>query len=225
MKMKDMSEGERPREKMIERGVSALSDGELLAVLLRGGNRDESALDLARKLLSLAEGRLGTLSSLSFDRIMSITGIGECKAASVMAAFELGRRFTSDRSALGRKSLTTAKMVFELMEPVYKGLGHEECWVLFLNSHNHVISRMRMSVGGSDMTTIDVKQIVRAGIEKGAEGIILTHNHPGGNPRPSEADIRQTEALHVAAASCSMSLLDHVIICDGCYFSFSEDGD
>lgn len=223
MKMKDMSAGERPREKMLERGAAALSDGELIAVLFRGGNKDESALDLARKIMELGEGSLGAVSRLSCDRLTGVPGVGLCKAASLIAAFELGRRFMMDSTCSGRKSITTAEMVFEIMKPVYKGLGHEECWVLFLNGHNRLISKMKMSVGGGDMTTIDVKQIVKTGIEKGASGIILTHNHPGGDPRPSNADIEQTESLHLAATACSMSLVDHVIICDSSFFSFSED--
>lgn len=223
MKMKELSAGERPREKMLERGAAALSDGELIAVLFRGGSRDGNALDLARKIMELGEGNLGAVSRLTCDRLTGVPGIGLCKAASLIAAFELGRRFMMDNSECGRKSITTASMVFELMKPHYKGLGHEECWVLFLNGHNKLISKMRMSVGGGDMTTIDVRQIVKTGIEKGAAGIILTHNHPGGNPRPSNADIEQTESLHLAASACSMSLVDHVIICDDRYFSFSED--
>lgn len=223
MKMKEMCAEERPREKMLERGASALSSGELIAVLFRGGTRDGSALDLARKVMDLGEGNLGEVSRLSCDRLTGVPGVGLCKAASLIAAFELGRRLMMDSSRCTRKSITTAKMVFEIMKPIYKGLDHEECWVLFLNSRNHLISKMQMSVGGGDMTTIDVRQIVKTGIEKGASGIILTHNHPGGNPRPSNADAEQTESLHLAATACSMSLVDHVIICDDCFFSFSED--
>lgn len=223
MKIKDMSAGERPREKMISRGAAALSDGELIAVIIRGGSSRESAVDLARRIIRIAGGRLSGLAGLTADELMGLPGVGECKAASLMAAIELGRRFVSDKSGLERKSITTAKMVYDLMLPLYKGLAHEECWVLFLDNRNHVTAKQKMSSGGSDMTTIDVRQIVRRALEKGAPGIILTHNHPAGDPHPSEADIRQTEALHNAASACSIALVDHVVISDDTFFSFSEN--
>lgn len=223
MKIKDMCEGERPREKMLARGAGALSDGELLAVLLRGGTPDVNVLDIARELLKLADSRLSRLSDMPPEKISAIRGIGPCKAASLIAAFELGRRFYREESLAVRKPVTNSEMVFRMMLPDLKGLGHEECWVLFMNNHNYVISREKITSGGQDSTVIDVRQIVRKAIEKGASGIILVHNHPTGNPQPSAADIKNTAALKKAAASCSISLIDHVVVSDDCYFSFSEN--
>lgn len=208
---------------MLARGAGALSDGELLAVLLRGGIPDMNAVEIARELLKLADGRLSTLSDMPLEKISGVRGIGPCKAASLIASFELGRRFYREESLAVRKPVTSGEMVFTLMLPDLKGLGHEECWVLFLNNHNYVISRERMTSGGQDSTVIDVRQIVRKAIEKSASGIILVHNHPTGSPQPSAADIKNTAALRKAAASCSIALIDHVVICDDCYFSFSDN--
>ena len=135
MKIKDLSADERPREKMLARGAGSLSDGELLAVLLRSGNRESSALDLARQLLALADGHLSTLFHLSQDKMFSLPGIGPGKASSVLAAFELGRRFLQEEFSLVKKPLLTARSVYEMMIPQLKGLRHEECWILFLNDH------------------------------------------------------------------------------------------
>lgn len=224
MKIKDMCEGERPREKMMARGTGALSDGELLAVLLRGGTRGVNVLDVAREMLNASGGRLGALFNMPYEKMSGFPGVGPCKAASVMAAFELGKRFFQEESLAAGLPVTDAQTVFKLMLPEMKGLMHEECWVIFLNGHNYVISRERMSSGGQEATVIDVRQVVRKALEKSASGIILVHNHPAGNPAPSTADIKNTAALKKAAASCSIAMLDHVIISDDRFFSFAENG-
>lgn len=221
--MKDISVAERPREKMFEKGVSALGTAELLAVLLRNGDREGSALDLAQRILSSAEGSLTGLASLSADRLCSLPGVGECKAASVLAAIELGRRFMAEASHSMRKPVVSARDVYDIMAPLLKGRICEECWALFLNAHNCLISKQRMTSGGAGETVIDVRQIVRIALEKNALGIILVHNHPSGDPKPSPPDIKQTVALRKAADSCSIALMDHVIMSDGCYFSFADE--
>lgn len=223
MKIKDLSAAERPREKMLSRGAGSLSDGELLAVLLRSGGRETSALDLARQLLDLADGRLSTLFNLSQDRMLSLSGVGPGKAASVIAAFELGRRFLQEEFSLVRKPLMTARSVYEMMIPQLKGLQHEECWVLFLNDHNYLAGKSKMSSGGSNSTVIDVRQVIRSALEKSASAIILVHNHPTGNPTPSPADIRQTDAVRKGVSAVGLALLDHIVVSDDCFFSFSDD--
>jgi len=223
MKMKDLCESERPREKMMMRGPQSLSDGELLAVLLRGGTRRESALELSQRLLNLADGRLGGLFNLSAEKLCSLPGIGLAKAASVLAAFELGKRFLSEASSVDKKPVLTARMVFDIMLPLLKGLRHEECWILLLNDSSYLTSKIKLTSGGGRSTVIDVRQVVRYALDRSASGIILVHNHPSGNPRPSNADVSHTGALRKAAETCGIDLLDHVVICDDCFFSFSEE--
>ena len=223
MKIKDLSAAERPREKMLSRGAGSLSDGELLAVLLRSGSRDASALDLARQLLGLADGRLSTLFNLPQERMLSLPGVGPGKAASVIAAFELGRRFLQEESSVIKSPILTARRVHELMLPRLKGLQHEECWVLFLNDHQYLVGKVRLSTGGGSSTTIDIRQIIRMALDKAASALILVHNHPSGNPTPGPTDIRQTEALRKGVAAVGLTLLDHVVVADDCCFSFSDD--
>lgn len=223
MKIKDLSAEERPREKMLSRGAASLSDGELLAVLIRSGNRNVSALDLARRLLQLADGRLSNLYNFSSDKLLSLGGIGPGKAACVLAAFELGRRFLQEEASVVKTPLVTARQVYDLVIPHLKGLSHEECWVLLLNNRHYLTGKLLASRGGSRSTVIDVGQIVKEALDKGASALILVHNHPGGNPQPGPADIRQTDALREGAAAVGLSLVDHVVVSDDGFFSFADD--
>ena len=154
MGIKDLRADERPREKMLARGAGSLSDGELLAVLLHSGNRSCSALDLARQLLDLADGRLCALFNLPQDRMLSLPGVGPGKAASVLAAFELGRRFLQEASHVVKTPVLTARQVHDLMIPQLKGLQHEECWVLFLNEHQYLVGTLRVSSGGDRKSVV-----------------------------------------------------------------------
>lgn len=223
MKILDLCEKERPREKLLSKGPGALGDGELLAILIRSGKQGENAVDIAQRLLSQYGGRLSQLASLSAERLASVDGIGLGKACSIAAAFELGRRFMLEDSGLEKVPVVTASQVYSIMIPSMKGLEHEECWVLLLNNAGYVLSRKRVTVGGDDSTVIDVKQIARMAISEGASGVILVHNHPTGNPNPSSADVRETESLKKACGICSIRLLDHVVVCDDSYYSFAEE--
>ncbi|MBQ0150589.1 MAG: DNA repair protein RadC [Bacteroidales bacterium] len=231
MKIQDICESERPREKMLARGARQLGNAELLAVLLRTGTRtgtgdsitSESAIDIAHRLLSLAGGSLLKLAYMSPKDLCSVPGIKEGKAVSVMAAMELGRRFMAESPGLDRIPLTDAGMVYDLMRPHLKGLRHEECWIILLNNARYVIGKKMMTQGGSSSTTIDVKDIVRQALDINASAMILVHNHPSGNPRPGNADMNETMSLKQAAEAMDMLLLDHVIVCDDCYFSFSDE--
>ena len=222
MKLMDMCEAERPREKLMARGAQSLTDGELLAILLRSGRKGESVLDLARRLLSLTDGRLTGLFECDPGYLESLDGVGTARAATMLAAFELGRRFMLEQREES-EPIRDSRAIFELMLPRLKGLGHEECWEILLDRKSRIIKILRTTIGGSRGTSIDIPGLVRNAMTYSAQSIILVHNHPDGNPRPSSADIRETSALRDAAASCSILLLDHIIISDEHYYSFNEE--
>lgn len=223
MKIKDLFQDERPRERLFKHGAGCLSDVELLAVLLRTGNKKLNAVELARSLLESSNGKVEDLSSMSIDNLIRLNGIGPAKAATLAAGFELGRRCAVGCVNTKLKSIVSPANVYNLMGPHMRDLDHEECWVIYLNRVNHMISKEMMSSGGIDSTVIDCRTIVRKALEKKASGIILVHNHPSGSPRPGVADIEQTHNLKRALSACDISLLDHIIIAKGCYFSFADE--
>lgn len=214
---------ERPREKMLALGASALGNSELLAILLRSGTSGKSAVDTAGELLKMNGGHLSQLFSMSAERMRKVPGVGACKAATLMAAVELGKRFLQEESACIRKSFVTPRMVFDHMIPLIKGIDHEECWLLFLNEHNYLTCKTKVSSGCSNSTTFDVRQIVRVALENNAAGVILVHNHPSGNPEPSKADVRQTSKLREGLNTVGISLVDHVVIADCAFYSFVDE--
>ena len=218
MKMKELCQDDRPREKMLSKGKDSLSNAELLAILLRTGTGGQNAVETARSLLQLAGGSLSELSGLSVERMCGIAGIGSGKAATIAAALELGRRAGAEKSGIRKVSVTDAGMVWRMMRTQMKEMRHEECWVIYLNRANYVMARERFSIGGLESTVVDVKMIVRTALEKLASGIILVHNHPSGNPLPGSADIRVTERLKKALDTFDISLVDHVIVCDDRYY-------
>lgn len=221
MKLKELNIEERPRERLIAKGSSALGNAELLAILLRTGSGNKNVLEMSHELLAAA-GSLTELSAMSIDRMQAIGGIGKNKAATVTAAFELGRRFAAEGSRSPCRAITNASQIFSIMFPVLKGIDHEECWILYLNRANHILYKEKVSTGGLSSTTIDTNSILRKAIEKKADGIILVHNHPSGNPQPGKADVVETERLKKAAETFSISMLDHVIISDSGYYSFAD---
>lgn len=223
MKIKEWHKTERPREKLLMKGTESLSNTELLAIILRTGGKNANVIDMAGMLISSAGGSLQNLSSMPVTQMMNISGIGKDKAATVIAALELGRRFTYEQSSLNKTSITSSKMVFDLMNPKLKGLDHEECWVMFLNRANYVISCELCSKGGLDSTIIDTKTIARKSLERKASAVILIHNHPSGNPAPSNSDKKQTILLKTALESLDISLLDHIIYANDRYYSFTDD--
>lgn len=222
MKIKDIRAEDRPREKMLLRGVGALTDTELVAVLLRTGNRDESAIELAAHLLENSQNKLTSLCRASFASLMQTRGIGKEKAATLAAAFEIGRRFFAESSPGVGTRVHSSGMVYDGMRPILKGLDHEECWVLFLNNANAVTHRQRMSSGGLDATVLDVRTITRMALEHRATGIALVHNHPSGDPHPGTADVRETERLKLALEPLGIALIDHVVFADDSFFSFAD---
>lgn len=223
MKISEWGKNERPRERLERLGAENLSDTELLAILIRTGAKTMNAADLAREILAASGGSLTGLSLMSLERLSIHPGIGKVKAITLKAAFELGRRFAAESSdSLRSMAVNDSGRAFSLLYPHLKDLDHEECWVIFLNRGNKVISIDRISKGGSSATIVDRKIILRMAVEKLAGGIILAHNHPSGNRFPGEADIRETRALKEAARIMDVSLLDHIIIAGNGYYSFSD---
>ena len=223
MKIKDLSESERPRERLLSSGPQALSNGELLAVLLRSGTSGANVLDVARSLLRGCDGRLVRLSQLSGSELCRAPGIGASKAAVIMAAFELGRRFADERTGSPGRIVTGARTVYDMMVPNMKGLSHEECWVLLLDKRGRVFSRERVGSGSADEVPLDPRRVVQLALSRGARSLILVHNHPAGNPEPSPADTSRTQALARASSAVGLRLLDHIIVSDDSFYSFSDE--
>lgn len=223
MKMLDLCADDRPREKMLERGASALSNAELLAILLRTGTGRMNVVEIAQTILRRAEGSLDVLAGMSADVLCETDGIGPSKAVTLVAAFELGRRWFAEEGAGRRVRLSNPETVFRMMYPLLRNLDIEECWAIYLNNTNYCISKERLSVGGENSTVLDSKVLVRRALEKKAAGVILVHNHPSGNALPSTADVDRTRAIRNALKACDMSLVDHVIIGFRSCYSFSDE--
>ena len=223
MKLKDLCTDEMPREKMLDKGADALSNVELLAILLRTGRGGQNVIDMARELFKSSDCALSTLAEMSIEQLCTINGIGPSKAVAIAAAFELGRRAALKSALDSAGALTSPHKVFNIMHPIIRNLDHEECWVLFLNKANRLIAKERISSGGMDSTVIDNRMIIRKAMDKKATSVILVHNHPSGNAWPSAADIQQTEALNKALKTCDISLIDHVIIARDSFYSFSDE--
>lgn len=223
MRIKDLYADEMPREKMLTKGTGALSNTELLAILLRIGRQGMNVIDLARVLLQNGGGTLTGISEMNLEKLWAINGIGKSKAITIAAAFEIGRRVALEGAHRLPEPISSPCKVFRIMHPITKDLDHEECWVLFLNKANRLICKEMLSSGGLDSTIIDNKHIIRRAIDKKASAIILVHNHPSGNALPSKADITQTQALNTALKTCGISLLDHIIIAKNAYYSFADE--
>jgi DNA repair protein RadC len=217
------AEDDRPREKFLLKGKAALSDSELLAILIGSGSRNESAVQLCQRILASANNNLNQLGKLSIQQLMDFKGIGEAKAISIAAALELGRRRRSEDAAELDK-ITSSKAVFNIMQPLIGELLHEEFWVLFLNNSNKVIHKAQLSKGGMTGTVVDTRIIFKTALEYNAISLILTHNHPSGKLVASESDKEITRKLQLAGKQMDIMILDHVIITESSYFSFADEG-
>jgi len=220
--IKNWSQDDQPREKLQYKGKAALSDAELVAILIGSGNRQESAVDLCKRILASTNNNLSALGKLSIKQLMEFKGIGEAKAISIIAALELGRRRRGEE-ALKKKKITSSSSVFELMQPVIGELQHEEFWIIYVNNSNKVIQKNQLSKGGITGTLVDVRLVLKNALEVGATGLILAHNHPSGTLKPSEADKQITQKLKGAAQSLDIKVLDHLIITEKAYFSFADE--
>ncbi len=221
--IKEWAESDRPREKLLERGRRSLSDAELLAILIGSGSRDESAVELCRRILHEVDNDLGKLSKCTVNELCRFKGIGEAKAISIVAAMELGRR-RKEEEPENPTLLNNSKRVYDMLRHVYQDLAHEEFWVLYLNAGCKLISKHLIGRGGNDFTPVDVKNIMKLALEVHATSIILTHNHPSGTRMASHADQRLTTKLVAAAQLFDLSINDHVIFTDTGYFSFRDEG-
>lgn len=216
------SEDDRPREKLMLKGKIALSDAELIAILIGSGSRNESAVALSKRILSNVDS-LNGLGKMSVSQLINFKGIGEAKAITIIAALELGRRRRAE-DAVDLVKVTSSKKVFEMMQPIIGELTHEEFWVLFLNNSNKIISKSQLSKGGITGTIVDARLVFKLALENGATGLILCHNHPSGNLQPSEADKEITKKLKLAGESLDVKVLDHLIITETKYYSFVDEG-
>ena len=217
------SEDDKPREKLMLKGKSALSDAELIAILIGSGSRNESAVGLSKRILASVDNNLNALGKLTLSQLMNFKGIGEAKAISIMAAMELGRRRRAE-DAVELKKITSSKMIFELMQPIIGELPHEEFWVLYLNNSNKVLSKSQQGKGGITGTMVDVRLVFKAALELGATALILCHNHPSGTLVPSDADKQITRKLKAAGQNLDIQVLDHLIVTENGYYSFNDDG-
>ncbi|NGX83505.1 DNA repair protein RadC [Aequorivita sp. KMM 9714] len=220
--IKNWNEDDRPREKLLLKGRIALSDAELIAILIGSGSRNESAVSLSQRILASVNNNLSELGRLSISDLMEFKGIGEAKAVSITAAMELGRRRRTGE-ALERKKITSSRSVFEYVQPIIGELPHEEFWILYLNNSNKIIKSVQLSKGGITGTVVDIRLAFKEALQIGAVGIIMAHNHPSGTLKPSHADIQLTKKLKVAGESLDIKVLDHLIITEKAYFSFADE--
>lgn len=223
IKITDWAVEDRPREKLIQKGSSTLSDAELIGILISSGTKEKSAVDLGRELLSLANNNLNSLGKLSIGDLKKLHGIGTARAVTIIAALELGRRRRL-AEAPEYPQIKCSKDVANILQPLLADLSHEEFWILFLNRSNRVINRMKLSQGGISGTVTDVRIVMKKAIEYLASGIIVCHNHPSGNLNPSESDSKITQKIKEAGNLMDIQLLDHLIISDKDYYSFADNG-
>lgn len=217
------SEDDKPREKLMLKGKSVLSDAELIAILIGSGSRSESAVDLSKRILASVDNNLNAIGKLSLSQLMQFKGIGEAKAISIIAALELGRRRRGE-DAVELKKITSSKIIFEIMQPIIGELPHEEFWIIYMNNSNKVIAKSQLSKGGITGTLVDVRIVFKTALEMGATALILCHNHPSGTLIPSDADKQITKKLKLAGDSLEIKVLDHLIVTEKNYFSFADEG-
>lgn len=221
--IKGWSDEDKPREKMMNKGKAALTDVELIAILLRSGTRSLTAVDVARKLLHEADNNLVTLSKFSLNDMIKIPGVGETKALTIQAALELGMR-RRVQEVPQNKEITSSRDAFTLLYPQFADCAYEQFWVLFLNKANRKLSIQCISEGGLDSTVVDPKRIYKIALEENAANIILCHNHPSGRLFPSDSDIRLTEKIKRSGEFLDIKVLDHLIVGDEKYYSFADEG-
>lgn len=223
MNIKSWSPEDRPREKLLQKGTSALSDAELIAILLGSGTTTMSAVDLAKRILQGAGNNLHDLARLSVKDLMKFKGIGEAKAITIIAALELGRR-RKELDPEEKPKIVSSRVAYELLKAHLQDIPHEEFWVLLINRANRVIKKQQISQGGIAGTVADPKLIFKIALEELASGIILAHNHPSGNLTVSKSDMELTKKLKEAGKFLEIQVLDHIIIAGTKYFSFLDEG-
>lgn len=223
MALKFLAEDDRPREKFLQKGKNSLSDSELLAIIMGSGNREESVLELARKILASVNNNWHQLSLLSVKDLMKFKGIGEAKAISIIAALEIGKRRAvqeiPERSVIGN-----SHDAYSILKNQLSDLRTEEFWAIFLNNSNKVIYTSQLTQGGISQSIVDVRVLFKTALEHFSTGLIIAHNHPSGSLKPSREDLTITQKIKEAGTVLSIQLLDHIIITQNSYFSFSDAG-
>ncbi len=225
MNIKDLPLDERPRERLMEQGAAALSPAELLAILIGSGNTEETAVQLMQRLLADCGGSLKALSRLSLaDLTKNYKGLGPAKAVSILAACELGKRRLME-AAEEKRYIKSSADLYQLMLPLMRDLGHEESYALYLRADNSLAGRpFLISKGGITSTQVDVRLVIREALIRQASSLALAHNHPSGSKRPSRDDDALTEHLQRACKVMNLKFLDHIIVTDGDYYSYKEEG-
>ncbi len=223
LSIKAWAEEDRPREKLLQKGRHALSEAELIAILIGSGNKKETAVELSQRILASCSNDLNRLAQLSIQDLMKFNGVGEAKAISIVAALEIGRR-KKETAAKPKEKINSSKDVYHIILPRFEDLPHEEFWIILLNKSNTVISINPISKGGVAGTVVDIRIILKTAIDSLASGIILCHNHPSGNIQPSEQDIKLTRKLKESAMMMDIQILDHLIITNTQYLSFADEG-
>lgn len=214
---------DRPREKLMAHGSHSLSEAELIAILMRIGTRNKTALDVAKELLGNHDNSLAAISKLSVHELMKIKGIGEAKAVSITAALELGRRRTTE-TAIKKPQIGSSLDAYDLLHPRMRDLTQEAFWIILLDRRSKMISMEEIHIGGMSAMIVDPKVIFQKALERKASSIILSHNHPSGATSPSIEDIRLTEKIKSAGNFIDIKILDHIIIGEGTYYSFADEG-
>lgn len=221
--IKNWNEDDRPREKMSLKGKNSLSDAELLAIIMGSGNREESAVELSKRILQSANNNWNELAKYSIQDLCQFKGVGEAKAISIITALEIGRRRNS-QEVLERAKITSSNDAALILQQQIGDLPIEEFWVMFLNQGNRIIKTEQISRGGITQTSVDVRIVFKRAIELMATAIILSHNHPSGNLNPSESDKNLTRKFSEAAKYLDIQVLDHIIVTQKSYFSFADEG-
>lgn len=220
--IKAWAEADRPREKLLSQGRRQLTDAELIAILIGSGSRNETAVDLSKRILGFYQNDLAKIAKLSVKELSKFKGIGEAKAVSIVAALELGRRRKEVENDEPLR-ISSSKDAYLMLKPVFEDLPHEEFWMLLLNRANFVIGKHFISKGGQAGTVVDPKLIFKVALEHNAAYIILAHNHPSGNVKPSAADISTTKKLKESGLLLEIPIFDHLIITDCSYLSMADE--
>ncbi|MCD7973929.1 MAG: DNA repair protein RadC [Candidatus Azobacteroides sp.] len=221
--IKDWDEEDRPREKMLRKGIQLLTNAELIAILINSGNKEETSVEVAQKILFSCQNNLNELGKYTLSDLCKFRGIGKAKAISIICAMEIGRRRMSNEAVKKQQILSSYDM-FELFFPDMCDLPFEEMWVVLLNRSKKILVKQKISQGGISSTTVDIRLIIKLALEACASAIIICHNHPSGNKSPSLDDRKLTLKIKESAKMMDLQLLDHIIIADDTYFSFADEG-
>jgi len=223
LSIKSLAEDDRPREKFLLKGKSAVSDSELLAIIMGSGNREESAVELARRILNSVENNWHRLSQLSLQDLMKFKGVGEAKAISIATALEIGNR-RSQQEVIERQQISSSKDAFDILQPHLSDLSTEEFWAIFLNHQNKILYKTCLFRGGIASSVADVRVVFKTALEHFSTQIIVAHNHPAGSLKPSKEDINITQKIKEAGKLLDIELLDHLILTQNNFFSFKDEG-